>query len=76
MALEIHDDTFYVVQLPDRKTLHDSEEAAIEHLRENAPDVNPESSDVSVVRVAIENEDWTIAEMSWQNIALRLMGEN
>lgn len=74
MALEVTGDTFYLVQLPGGNTLHDSEEDAIGYLEKNAKDVNPDSDDVSVVRVSVEGEDWTIAELSWQNIALRLMG--
>lgn len=73
MALEVRDDTFYVVQLPDGKTLHNTEQEAITHLKGNADDVDPESDDVSVVRVSVEGEDWTIAEMSWQTIALQMM---
>lgn len=75
MTMEIEDDTFYMVQLPDRKTLHQAEDDAIEFLQEHAEGVNPESEDVSVVRISLADDDWTIAEMSWQNIALQLMGE-
>lgn len=74
MNLEVTDGTFYMVQIPDRKTLHQTEEEAIDFLKEQVENVNPETDDVSVVRVSVEDEDWTIAEMSWQNIALRLMG--
>ncbi|WP_135826426.1 hypothetical protein [Halorussus ruber] len=76
MALEVSNDTFYLVQLPQGKTLHNNEDEAIDYLKNKANDVNPESDDVSVVRVAVEGEDWTIAEMSWQNIALQLMGDS
>lgn len=75
MALEIDNDTFYLVKLPDQKTLHSNEDDAINHLKQNAGGVDPESEEVSVVRVSVEGEDWTIAEMSWQSIALQLMGE-
>lgn len=75
MALEISDGTFYMVQVPDEKTLHQTEEEAISHLKGRAEEVNPESDDVSVVKISVDNDDWTIAEMSWQNIALQLMGE-
>jgi hypothetical protein len=74
MNLEVTDGTFYMVQIPDGKTLHQTEKEAIDFLKKHVDNVNPETDDVSVVRVSVENEDWTIAEMSWQNIALRLMG--
>lgn len=75
MAMEIRNDTFYMVQLPENKTIHQSEENAIEHLENRAGGINPESEEVSVVQISVNEGDWTIAEMSWQNIALRLMGE-
>lgn len=74
MALDVEDGTFFMVQLPDSETLHQTEDDAIEYLRDRAENVDPESDDVGVVRVSVEGDDWTIAEMSWQNIALRLMG--
>ena len=73
MALELTDDTFFLVQLPEGKTLHQTEDEAISYMKEGAEDINPETDDINVVRVEVEGEDWKIAEMSWQNIALRLM---
>lgn len=73
MSLEVQGGTFFMVQLPDRQSIHQTESEAIEYLQDRAQDVNPETDDVNVVRVSVEDEDWTIAEMSWQNIALRLM---
>jgi len=74
MALSVDDGTFYLVHLPDEKTLHNEENEAIDYLRNQSEQVDPESDDVSVLRVEVEGEDWTIAEMSWQTIALRIMG--
>jgi len=73
MTLEVQDGTFFMVQLPNGQSIHQTEDEAIEYLQNRAQDVDPETDDVNVVRVSVENEDWTIAEMSWQNIALRLM---
>lgn len=64
-----------MVQLPDSETLHQSEKEAIGHLKENADGLDAESDDVNVVRVSVDDGDWTIAEMSWQTIALQMMGE-
>ena len=74
MTLEVQGGTFFMVQLPNEKTLHQTEDEAIEFLRDRAENVDPETDDINVVRVSVEGEDWTIAEMSWQNIALQLMG--
>ncbi|WP_134668874.1 hypothetical protein [Halorussus marinus] len=76
MALEVSNDTFYLVQLPNGKTIHSDEDEAIDYLQNKSNNVDPESEDVSVVKVSVDSGDWTIAEMSWQTIALRLMGEN
>lgn len=75
MTLEVTDDTFFLVQIPEGKTIHDNEDGAIKYLRQRADNVNPEEDEVAVVRVSVDGEDWTIAEMSWQNIALKLMGD-
>lgn len=74
MTIEITEDTFFLVQLPGSKTLHEEETEAIEYLQERAEGLEPESDEISVIRVSVDGEDWTIAELSWQNIALRLMG--
>lgn len=76
MALSVSGGEFYMVELPSGRTLHKEESEAIDHLQESAEDIDPESEDVSVVRVSVSEGDWTIAEMSWQTIALRMMGEN
>lgn len=75
MGLEVSEDTFYLVQLPGKNTLHNNESEAIKFLKDNADDVDPDDEQVSVVRISVEGEDWTIAEMSWQTIALQLMGD-
>jgi hypothetical protein len=74
MTLEVKDNTFYMVQLPENKTIHETEDEAINYLKDNANNVDPEEEDVSLVEVSVEGDDWTIAEMPWQTIALRLMG--
>lgn len=75
MTMNIDNGEFYLVRIPDSKTLHKTEQEAISHLKSNVDNVDPESDDISIVRVSVEGEDWAIAEMSWQNIALQLMGE-
>lgn len=74
MPLEINDGTFYMVQLPASETIHEKEDDAIDYLKKHAGDVDPQSNEVSIVKISVEGEDWSIAEMSWQTIALQLMG--
>ncbi|WP_275882502.1 hypothetical protein [Halorhabdus sp. BNX81] len=73
--MDVNDDTFFMVQLPEGKTLHQTKEEAISQLQQQADGLEAESSDVNIVKIAVEDDDWTIAEMSWQTIALQLMGE-
>lgn len=71
--MKITDKTFYVVQSPDSDHVLPSEAEAIDHLRSNATNVDPESDDLSVVEVSFDNDDWTIKELPWQRIALELL---
>jgi hypothetical protein len=73
--MRVTDDTFYVVSLAGEREIYDGEEEAISHLRESAGEIDPENEDVSVARVTIEGDDWTIKELPWQQIALRLLQE-
>lgn len=74
--MRITDDTFFVVSLTDERNIFNGEEEAIGHLRESAGGIDPESEDVSVARVTIDDGDWTITELPWQQIALRLLQED
>lgn len=74
MSLEVTGNEFYLIELPSGKTIHDTEEEAVNHLKDNANDIDPNAENISLLRINFDDEDWTIAEMSWQNIALRLMG--
>ena len=76
MPLEINDGTFFMVRLPESETVHQEQEDALDYLKQHTKNIDPESDDVSVVKVSVTGEDWTIAEMSWQTIALELMGGN
>jgi hypothetical protein len=73
--MRVTDDTFYVVTLADEREIYDGEEEAIDHLRSSAGEIDPEGDEVSVARVTIEGGDWTIKELPWQQIALRLLQE-
>lgn len=74
--MKISNDTFHVVTVSDERHIYDAEDDAIDHLRDNTGDINPDDDDVNVVEVTIEGEDWTITELPWQQIALRLLQED
>jgi hypothetical protein len=74
--MKISNNTFHVVTIAGKRHIYDNEDNAIDHLRENTNDVDPEGDDVSVAQVSIEGEDWKITELPWQQIALRLLQED
>jgi len=71
-AMKIENDTMFVTTVSGSKSVHNTQEGAIDVLREE-DDI--ESSDVSIVEVELGEEDWSIAELPWQNVALQLLGE-
>lgn len=74
--MRVSNSTFYVAELDGEMHLFDTQEEAIGHLRENAEGIDPESDNVAVSEVTVEGEDWTIKQMPWQQIALRLLQES
>mgnify|MGYP000264634157 CR=1 FL=1 len=73
--MKIENDTFTVVTVAGQRYLYNNEDEAIDHLKENSDGIDVENSDVSVVEVEVTENDWKIAEMPWQQIALRLLQE-
>lgn len=69
------ENSFHVVEMDDEMHLYDSEDQAVTHLRESAANVDPETDDVTVSNVSVDGEDWTIKQLPWQEIALRLLRE-
>lgn len=72
--MQVNNERFYVVQTPSESHILPSESEAIDHLRQNGGDVDPETDDVSVAEVDF-SDDWTIKELPWQRIALQLLQE-
>jgi len=70
--MKIDNGTFYVVQTPGEDHVVMSEDDAIEELQ-NGPEFDPETEDVSVAEVSYADDDWTIKELPWQQIALKLL---
>lgn len=73
--MKVQNSEFFVAELNGEMHIFDREDDAIDHLQEHAGDIDPENDDVAVNRVTIEGDDWTIAQMPWQEIALRLLQE-
>lgn len=73
--MKVSDSTFYVAEMDGAMHLFNNQEDAIGHLRENANNIDPESESVAVSQVTVEGDDWTIKQMPWQQIALRLLQE-
>lgn len=73
--MKVHDREFYVADLDGAMDLFDTEDEVIDHLRGAAGEVHPEKADVSVSKVTVDGEDWTIKQLPWQQIALRLLQE-
>jgi len=71
--MEVQNGTFYMARVSGQDTLHQTEEEAIEQLRGNVDGVDPEDGDVSLVEVAVDDGDWTIKEMPWQRVAIKLL---
>jgi hypothetical protein len=73
-TIEINDGQFYLAQINGTDTVHNTRDGAINHLKEGASGVDPETSDISIVEVTFNGDDWQIKELPWQQIALRLLG--
>lgn len=74
--MKIQNETFYVVQTPANDHILSTEAEAIDHLRSNGANLDPETDELSVAEVSFSGEDWTIKELPWQRIALQLLGED
>jgi hypothetical protein len=68
----VENKAFYVVQTPEDDYIVSTEAEAIEQLQ-NGSDIEPETDDVSVAEVSFSGDDWTIKELPWQRIALKLL---
>jgi hypothetical protein len=71
--MRVNDETMFVAQFPDEDYTFNSKSEAIDKLRENGNDVDPENDDVSIVEVDFSEDDWSVVELPWQEIALQLL---
>jgi hypothetical protein len=71
--MKVDDETLYVAEFPTEDHVFATREEAIDALRENGDDVDPENGDVSIVEVDFSDDDWAVMELAWQEIALSLL---
>lgn len=69
----LEDETLYVAEFPDEDHAFATKQEAIDALKENGDEIDPESEDVSIVEVDFSDDDWAVMELPWQEIALSLL---
>lgn len=74
--MKVNGQTMYVAQFEGEDYTYNSKDEAIDKLRENGDEIDPESEDVSIVEVDFSNDDWAVMELPWQEIALQLLKED
>lgn len=76
MELKIQKDTFYLLDAGKDKRLCDTENNAIQALKQVAAadkDLNPET--ISIVEINTSGEKWAIKSVPWSKIAIGLIRE-
>lgn len=74
MEMKVNENRFYLLDAKDEKWIYDSEDGAIEALRNLVTahkDKNPE--DISIFEVDTEGDNWEIKSVPWSRIAIGLM---
>ena len=74
MEIKIENDTFYLLETGDEKSIHESEGSAIQTLKVLASknkDLDPES--MSIVEVNTAGAKWEIKAVAWSRIAVGLI---
>lgn len=69
----VEDSVFYLAQFPDESHLFGDEAEAIDKLKEKSDEIDPQSPDVSIVKVDYTGDDWAIMELPWQQVAIQLL---
>lgn len=73
--MQIDNQTFHVVQTPDRDHVVQTEQEAIGVLQNGAADIDADGDDVSVMKIDYDRDDWTIQSLPWQRIAIKLLSD-
>ena len=74
MEMKVKDNRFYLLDSTDEKWIYDSEEGAIESLKElvsKTEEKNPEKFNIFEVNTA--GEQWEIKSVPWSRIAIGLI---
>ncbi|HIE22834.1 MAG TPA: hypothetical protein EYP68_01220 [Candidatus Korarchaeota archaeon] len=70
--IKIEGDVFYVLDARDEKWVFAKEEDAISKLKEVAKG-NPDPEQVKILEVDCSEDKWSIKQMSWAKIAMKLL---
>jgi hypothetical protein len=70
--MEVTDSQFYHVEVNGDESVFQSQQEALDYLRESQDSIEASSSDVQLFSVET-GEEWSIKEVPWQNIALQLL---
>jgi len=71
-GLEIPDGEFYHIQVNGTEALFETQNEAVEFLREHKDEIDLNEPDVQLACVET-GEEWAIEGLPWQNIALQLL---
>lgn len=72
MSVTVTDGTFYHLNIDGEEVVFETQEAAVEHLREHKDEIDLSDPDVRLAAVETGDE-WAIEGVPWQNIALQLL---
>lgn len=74
--MKVEGEQFYLARFPDNDYLFTDKSEAIDKLKENGEGIDTDAGDeISIVEVDYEEDDWSIMELPWQQIALQLLNE-
>jgi len=76
--MNVSDSEFYMARISGEESLHDDRGDAIGQLQESANGLDPETDEFSVIKVAVDGDNWEIQEIAPSKIALELLqnGDN
>ncbi len=71
--IEIKDGKFYILDSENGKWIFVTEDEAIKKLKDTAKKSDPEKT--RVIEVDISDDEWSIKQVPWSKIAMKLIGE-
>lgn len=72
-TITIDNGEFYLVELNDEQTIHNTRDSAIGHLKNNTGSLDSDGEGVEIIEVSVAGTDWQIKQLAWQKIALELL---